>query len=389
MKTLPKKLLTKYLPIPAAVLLSFNASAETRINGFANFVAGSTLDSDVTTLDINDNVAYEEDIVFDTDSLFALQISTDLSDKVSATAQILSRGRDDFDANFEWAYISYKATDNLSVNLGRLRAPFFRYSDSADIGFSYHWITAPGTVYDVGFTNLNGARLDYNNYIGDWEYSLQAALGTYESDFAGGELSGNNLVVLTAEATYEWFKIRTVYGRADGTFENPEIDATLDSIEAISPELTEALRVEDDAGFFLGLGLEADFYKWFIAAEFTQVDQTASFVPTDDAFYITAGARIGKFTPSITYEELDGVADNIANQEIVNQFAGTPFFDPLNAVNIGLQTSSSNKESRITAAIRYEFDTSIAIKADVRRIDDDINDNNDVTIVRVAVNYIF
>lgn len=384
-----KKSLSKYFLLQAILLCSLNIHAETRINGFANFVAGQTTSSDEATFLLDGSSAYEDDLSFDTESLFALQVSTDISEKVTATAQILTRGNQEFDAQFEWAYITFSATDNLSMSFGRLRAPFFKYSSSADIGYSYHWITAPSSIYDVGFNNLNGFRIDYNKYIGDWEYNFQAAGGTYADVISGGDLSGKNTLVFTAEANYEWFKTRGVWGRATASYTNNEFfDDLISQVDLVSPELADTLRLEDDTGIFVGIGLEADFYSWFIAAEATQVEQKGSFAGTDDAFYITAGARIGKFTPSITFEELDGTSD-IRNQDIIDEIEDPATQGFLTAVNTSLQESAMDKNNRITATLRYDYNTSIAFKADIQTFTDDIDDSADATLVRFAINYIF
>jgi|TARA_R110002167_G_scaffold101513_2_gene264333 hypothetical protein len=75
------------------------------------------------------------------------------------TGQLVARGENDFDAKFEWAYISYQVSDNLSVSAGRLRQPFFKYSASQDVGYSYHWIAPPLAVHDVGVSNIDGVKL--------------------------------------------------------------------------------------------------------------------------------------------------------------------------------------------------------------------------------------
>ena len=50
------------------------------------------------------------------ESVFALQLTADLQEKLSATAQIVARGENDFDADFEWAYITYEFSDELQLS---------------------------------------------------------------------------------------------------------------------------------------------------------------------------------------------------------------------------------------------------------------------------------
>lgn len=114
-----------------ASITAFQAYAvdNVRINGFGNVVMGVT-SSDDTFLGYDDNPD------FSNESLFALQVSSDISDKLSATAQVLGRGSEDFDVNFEWAYLSYKISDSLTLVAGRSRLPLFTYSSSLDVGYT-------------------------------------------------------------------------------------------------------------------------------------------------------------------------------------------------------------------------------------------------------------
>ena len=55
----------------------------------------------------------------------------------------------------------------------------------------------------------------------------------------------------------------------------------------------------------------------------------------------------------------------------------------------GVQQAVMEETSTVTLGLRYDFDTNVALKADISRSTDDIDDANDTTLVRVAVNYIF
>ena len=82
------KTLLKHSLIASALALCFATNADVRINGFANLVAG-TAGSDESFL------GYDDEISFDAESLFSLQISGDINDKMSATGQIVARGAND------------------------------------------------------------------------------------------------------------------------------------------------------------------------------------------------------------------------------------------------------------------------------------------------------
>ncbi|MBL4631747.1 MAG: topoisomerase IV [Paraglaciecola sp.] len=303
---------------------------------------------------------------------------------MTATGQIVARGDNDYAADFEWAYITYAATDNISISAGRLRLPLFKYSASLDVGYSYHWVNAPQTVYNVPFNNIDGIRVDYSNYSGDWEYSLQFAYGTYETSNETFSLVGKDTLVFSVEAQNEGFNIRGVAGRGKSTFTVPGLEPIFAGIEPfISPALFNNLKHEDDTGVFLGLGLEYDAYDWFVSSEITSVNTADSFNPEDIAYYVTAGMRFGKWTSSLTYE----VKESDEDLKFADQVNALP--DSLRGNIQFLQGVFADDEQAITLGLRYDMDTNVALKADISKYTDDLNEINDATLIRVGVSYVF
>nr|WP_136249641.1 porin [Ningiella ruwaisensis] len=378
----------KYLlPISLMALsVSTAVNADVRINGFANFTAGMTTDE-------SGLYGYDDSVDFSNGSLFALQISGDVNENVTATAQIVARGAENYEAEFEWAYLTYAINDTSSISAGRLRTPVFRYSSSLDVGYSYHWITAPRSVYNVPFNNFNGVRYDYSSYLGDWEVAFQLSLGEYNESVSGGSVEADELINLSLETTYESFKARIVAGRANNSFSQVLVDGAIANLAPLAPGLADDLALVDDQGVFLGLGLEYDNFDWFVSGELTSVETEDSFSPEDIAWYVTAGMRLGKWTPHLTYETRDGNQDF----KFLDQVAAfPPEFQPgLMQAVAGLQGFFMEEFSMITVGLRYDFDTNVALKAEVSRYDNkidnpaDINTAEDTTLINISVNYVF
>ena len=372
--------------LPLAVLAALGtgtAHADVRVNGFANLTAGLT-GSDETLYGYDDNVD------FNAQSLFAIQVSGDVNDKMTATGQIVARGESDYDANFEWAYMTYEVSDSVSVSAGRIRMPLFKYSASLDVGYSYHWVVAPQSVYDVPFNNVDGVRADYNGYAGDLEYSLQAIVGRVKSDFtlagAPADLTIDNVVLVTGDFTYNNWNFRGVYATGQSTFDIPALAPALDPLTAIDPNLGNLLAATEDSGVFYGMSIAYDKYDWFVAGEYTGVEIEDSFYPDDINYYVTAGIRSGKWTPFVTYEK----SDTNSGFKFLNQVGAFPeaLQPTVTQLLVGLQQPAIGESTTLSLGVRYDLDTNIAIKADVVQSTDDIADT-DTNLMRVAVNYIF
>jgi|TARA_Y100001973_G_scaffold99067_1_gene157707 hypothetical protein len=382
------------LALLSAVSFAGASHAEIDINGFGNVVGGIT-SSDDQVLGFNDTID------FSNDSLFALQVSSDISDKLSATAQIISRGEDDFDASFEWAYITYNISPSVTFNAGRFRLPLFAYSSSLDVGYTYHWITAPSVVYDVPFNNLDGVKLGKTGYVSGWDYSLDVAFGTFKGETLGADNNGDNTALVSGQISNDSLTLRAVYGRATTTIDltksSDDVGLALglgfESIEAAGfAGLADSLRVEDDTGEFVGVSAMYDNYDFFVGGEYTEVSVDNNFSNDDEAFYITAGARFGKWTPSLTYEKFESSGDIKFMDDIAQlSNSGLPAetIASLSGVAIGSQLAQESDYDIITAALRYDLDAGIAVKFDVQRLSDNVDDTQDGTLARMALNFVF
>ncbi|MDP5131916.1 MAG: topoisomerase IV, partial [Paraglaciecola sp.] len=147
------------------------------------------------------------------------------------------------------------------------------------------------------------------------------------------------------------------------------------------------LALDNNTGTFFGFGTEVDTFDYFASAEITITENKDSFSPKATAFYVTAGMRSGKFTPSITYEKFK--EDD--QYKFLDRVAAAPeaLRPTATAITVGLQQAVMNEYSVITAGVRYDVDTNVALKADLSKYSDDLNDSLDATLLRFAINYVF
>ncbi|MDO6565702.1 topoisomerase IV [Alteromonas sp. 1_MG-2023] len=391
---------TKLAFLTAASLMSAPIFAEIQINGFANLIGGMTLDEDEAVYD------YDSDFSFDPASVFGLQVRGDVSDKLSATAQLVGRGSEDYDASFEWAYMTYMVSNNVSVSAGRIRMPLFKYSSSLDVGYSYHWLTPPDAVYGIDFNNIDGVRIDYSTYSGDWEYGAQVTFGHVEADttISGTEaaLELENVMAVSFEATRDWFSARTLLARGTTSAVNEDFDtfvagmAQFGSIIPSAITAAEGFSVNEDTGVFFEVAVDIDKYDWFVGAEFTKTEVDDAIIASNEAWYITAGMRFGKFTPHITYEVEE--ADNDDQAALIAALPSTidtgdattdATWSSIYQAATGIAADQALDVSAVTLGLRYDVEPGFALKAEVTWYSDDLNDLNDATLLRVGANYTF
>ena len=241
-------------------------------------------------------------------SKFGAQLTYGLTDTLGVTLQATAKPlQDEWQANLEWAYLSWQANDQLMVRAGRLRSPVYMYSESLDVGFSYPWLRLPDEVYSqVQLSNYEGADVVYTLPLSYGSVTFQVAAGqaknrdyfAYDDLFSidYGKLFGGNVSL----ATNDYGTFRVGYVEAD-------ISTTIDGVVNAfgTPTYLQLLELKKDKGKFTSIGYQYDNGTWLTANEWTtrvtENDNNASI----DSFYLMGGRRFGDFLAHVTYAQLD------------------------------------------------------------------------------------
>ncbi len=376
------KNLHKALILSSAIFAS-NSQAEITLNGFASIVGGVTTSSNDT---LN---GYDEDIDFSQGSLLAIQASADLGDSLSATVQLLARGKNDWDPGFEWAYIAYDASDYLRILVGRQRVPFYMYSDFLDVSYAYPWITPPEGVYSVAFDTFDGLGAIYSTSMGSFDANFHMIYGgnTSELTVAGEKVKPdfNDSTGIVATITREWLTLRAGYLQTEM---NIPLKATQPLIQgwqtAGFPEVVNNINVEKDTGSFLEFGFQVDYDNFLMIGEYTELNLDGTTLPNQDSFYVLAGYRFDNRLVHVTYGEDDDARDRVTD--------GVPVVDPLLPLLVptnALTDSQKNKANYIKLGLRWDFHDSAALKFEYTIYSDDLNSSNDACLIRTALVAVF
>lgn len=360
----------------AALVTSLPSSAQDNIqwSGFGTIAAGMTTSSDDALF------GYDDNIDFNPDSLFALQAKADLSDKLSVTAQLMSRGSEDFDLGVEWAYLQYQISDSSSINVGKLRLPFYMYSDSLDVGYSYHWLRTPQSVYRVAFDNYTGVSFQHNAFVGNFTFNTQIIAGNMEDDvWAGGDKDSaaelNNLIGFNTSAAYGNLTMRVAYYQTNDTnIHLEEIDGLLSDLREVGAnQIASELEVSEDKGTFASVGFMYDNFNWFVGGEYTNLEVNGSYIPEQRSSYLTAGKRFENWALHATVGQTD--------DEIMNPERFTP------GINESLQAFIS-EATYTSLGLNFNISSSAVLKFDVTHSDYKRYDESDV-LASAAVQFVF
>ena len=299
---------TRLAPLVFALGILPAQASDLKFSGFLS-VGGGFVDDE-------DSLAYggysEEDLNFN-NNILGLQVTGTVADKLTATAQFIARSSNDYDVASEWAYLTYQATDSTKIRVGRLRTPFYMFSDFLDVGYAYSWITPPREVYYLPFNNVDGIDFYTTGSIGGFDTSLQGYFGTFsdELDFNGNVLPAEtrNQIGVAGTIGKDWWTLRGAYHVAELSIDFSEVPlsstATFGSfantLRAFNyGKNADNLLTEKDDASFLEVGLNIDTGTFVAAAEHVEFEPKSSFLSKNIREYVMVGVRTGNWLFHVT-----------------------------------------------------------------------------------------
>lgn len=364
-------------------------AADIQFRGFASFIGGTTTSSDESLY------GYDDTLNFRHDSLMALQMDAKLDEKLKATMQIIARGEDSYDPVVEWAYMTYSVTDDLQVSAGRIRIPFYRYSDFIDVGYAYNWLSVPQTVYGFDFPGYDGLSAVYSKQFGSWDSTFQLIYGQFEGQTGNLDATMENLTGFNWTMTRDWLTLRAGYMRSKASIVIPQLNQLAAGVEALGGAvmqdfsgLADSIRAEGDVGDFYGLALGIDRNNILFDAEYIQYAVEDSMLAETDAYYLSLGYRIGKWVPLVTYSKSNSEPPEELLDRIPQGAENLPFGDATLGQTIAGAVALTEEETTLTdIALRYDFHHSAAFKIALTQSEDMAGEKN--KLLRFGVDLVF
>jgi hypothetical protein len=377
-----KKNLVQIGLLMAGVSFVAPSYADVQFNGFASIKAGVLFDDpkDINgngIIDADEEVLdglYDKDLAFKPESVFALQVYSDLGEGLSVTAQLYADGRNDFDIEARWAYLSYELSDEWKVNVGRMVLPMFYKSESEKIGYTVTGNRQPRSVYDdFNFSVVEGIRINNSTELGDWSVNSSFGYYSWEGDFEAFNTPYNtkfdNILSVSTEFNYDWltlfaggFITEIDFSELDNSalFNSPTGVNNAAALYGVTAEETGRLRdavgLSGDGEYYY-LGASVDYNDWLLTAEYADYGIKDSGGSFSEVYYVMAGKRIDEFTVLYTYESFDQPIDYSS----LNNF--TP---AAQAIGKGVVDVLFDKKYKTqTLSLRYDFHSNAAFKIDL------------------------
>lgn len=380
------------LAMVSCLLVPWVQAADVNITGFLS-VGGGFVDDEFESG--GNYGGYEEDLTFD-NNLLGLQISGQVSEKITATTQLIARSNSDYDINAEWAYLTFEATDSVKLRAGRLRTPFYSYSDFLDVGYAYGWITPPREVYYLPFNNVDGIDVYVTKPMGSFDTTLQVYYGGFSDELSLGgaltEADTRNQTGIAATLGKGWWTLRAAYHQADLTVDvarsviDPQSGLTLGQfLGALPPSLSGVstnVLVDEDKATFAQVGLTIDTGTFVAAAEHVEFEAKNSMLAKNIREYVMLGVRTGDWLFHVTAARADDEAANLVAGIPVAP-STLPLIGGLNQV----AASQADKRDVISLGTRWDVLSGSALKFQIDDVDDEGSGKQ--TVYSVALQTVF
>ncbi|ATC96763.1 hypothetical protein [Pseudoalteromonas tunicata] len=309
--------------------VSHIAQAEVSISGFGSIVAGKTLGTvedplkpgtkrdEIFTADFYDVGQYSNDFTFEPETVFALQISADMGDKLKVTGQLVAKGTDDFRPELDWYYLTYQATNELTLMVGRRNIPMYYFSEFSEVGYAYPWMRPPSNLYWWQVTQFNGFTAMYDFDMGGYsntvsffygnEYSNENKEMNYYDKLYGGNARAVNefwtdIVGMNWNLSGDFFNVRFVYFQNDRDRETIAQDGSIADYTPFSQQ-------------FLGLGGNVDLANFTVLFDMNMVKYDDIYGTEFPTYLVSLVYHMDQFHPYISYSKADQKRTKRANEE--------------------------------------------------------------------------
>jgi hypothetical protein len=323
-----------------------------------------------------------EDLSFEKDTRFGLQISSDVTEDMSVVAQLLGRGdQGNFNAIIEWAYVDYEFNDATSVHVGKIKQPVYLVNDYVEVGYAYPWIRPPQEVYLLNnpLNTVNGIELLLQFPVGPGTLSFQPYLGSNRDDIPnaqGAYFEAENIYGIDVKYAGRGYTVHASSFQCDvKTYGGFTTDSPFGAVDV---DLNGKGDCHVDAA-----GLNLDIANFVLYSEWTKrttTDTLSRAFGDTEAYYATLGYRIGKWLPHITYASITGEASTVGIATGTGAVTGTGL-PPGASLNFPVPIQTS-----ITAGLRYEVNDSAALKIEYQVVDVE-QDPNELADANQMFNY--
>lgn len=296
-------------------------------------------------------------------SKLGLQLDAEFNQEWSSSLQVLSEYgySGNYKPDIQNAYIKYRYSPSTSFRVGRFRPQqLYMLTEFTRVGFAFPWARPPLENYN-SFGGYDGAEfsstfsaskalLTLRGFAGKGFLQIKPSPDTLGLDFKAESTWGLSLTGAVAD----WEFFGTHIENKNRTEGSPALTQVLDAYRNSNNPALQALAqkyaLKGKTYYFDGVGVSYDPQSWFVRAELSSVRFDSFIIGKAIDAYVTAGLRVGAFTPYVLYGK--------------EKYRGDRSAGPTDSIGAFSQILASNDASRhsVSAGVRWDFKKDMDLK---------------------------
>jgi hypothetical protein len=271
----------------------------------------------------------------------------------------------------EWANVQYQVSPELSLRVGRIALPLFLAGDYRKASYALAWVRTPVELYSsLPISNSDGVDASYRWNLGGVKHTTQILFGgTHVRLSEVTHVRARSLAGVSNTSSVGAWTVRATALR--GELETPLAQDLFSALRQFGPQgevLARRYEPDHKRATVLSLGASYDPGHWFAMGEIGRIN-ARSFLGDKTAGYVSAGYRLGSFTP---YASFSKVAANTANRvDGLDLSALPPPYVPLaRRLNTELNylLSTMAVQDSASAGLRWDAGSNTAVKLQFDRV---------------------
>lgn len=370
------------------------AHAEVQINGFGSIRGGQMISTDGNN-PLLPNLYNDDEFTFTDESLFALQFSSDLGEGLSATIQLMSEGKNNWDLEAKWAYMTYDFNEKHTIKAGRLSNPLFYNSEYESVGYAHNFARLPKSVYwGFDFSTIEGVSLDSNWELGDYYLTTKALYGSWDGEYISSgvkyDMSMQNILGFNFDLNKDWWNVfagaqisEVNNDDIDNSLIHPLLNPYLAPSGASEAEISEflSLMTATGDGLYTYAGFKVDYNDWLIDMEIADYSVKDTVDAHNTSWFFAVGKRFNDYVVTVHHEEYRQNSDSNHLNSVTNPM--------LNSVGNATLESFVDEVEMDVVSVRWDFHPSAALKADYFLGKDNQVDGGDFSGFSIGVDFVF
>lgn len=317
---------------------------------------------------------------FDGDSQLSLQATINPQGALKGTVQVLYKQnyQGQMRAELEWAYLSWDATPELNIKLGRTVAPLFLMSDYRNLYYAQTLIRPLPEVYNLNaVSHLDGISALWQTGLSMGDLQLNAYYGKTNIELVSGDAEAKWMAGAYARWDYQGLTLRAGLSSNSFSYNAAAAKSASQLIASLPPslcsncqsEINSKVKFSDLRSTTLSLGLIYEQGPWLLQSELAARNSDSVTAGSPRAGYAIASYRWGDWTPSIFFAKTKSTEDGL--NFVAGPAASAALQQRLAYLNASYFGRGFGDHTNLGLGLRWDFARNLALKLQVEHLNYD------------------